>query len=56
LPYDQANRGVLKAEQLNDSQGAIADLRQAAKLYRQLRKTQSSQVAIDKLRSLGAIE
>jgi tetratricopeptide (TPR) repeat protein len=51
-----ANRGVLKTEQLNDPRGAIADLRQAAKLYRQQGKVQDLQTMLNKLRLLGSAE
>jgi tetratricopeptide (TPR) repeat protein len=58
------NRGILKKNELNGSpgsrlrqrEGAIADLRQAAKLFREQGKTQYLQMAIEQLRSLGASE
>jgi tetratricopeptide (TPR) repeat protein len=48
--------GRLKRDQLKDNQGAIADFRQAAKLYRQQGKTSGLQDAIDRLKELGVGE
>lgn len=48
------NRGTLKAKNLNDSVGAITDLRQAALLHRQQGNTQFLQQTIEELRILGA--
>jgi tetratricopeptide (TPR) repeat protein len=48
--------GRLKRDQLKDNQGAIADFRQAAKLYRQQGETSDLQDAIDRLKELGVGE
>ncbi len=50
------NRGILKAKNLTDSLGAIADLRQAARLHRQQGNTKFLQQTIEELRTLGATE
>jgi tetratricopeptide (TPR) repeat protein len=50
------NRALLKAAKLNDKAGAIQDLRQAARLFRELGQTQYLQKAVDLLRQLGATE
>jgi tetratricopeptide (TPR) repeat protein len=50
------NRALLKANNLNDRTGAIQDLRQAARLFREQVRTQDSQRAIEALRQLGATE
>ncbi len=50
------NRAVLKYEKLNDRTGAIQDLRQAARLFREQGRTQDSQRAIGFLQQLGATE
>jgi tetratricopeptide (TPR) repeat protein/V8-like Glu-specific endopeptidase len=49
------NRGVLKAI-LNDTPGAIADLRQAVQLYKQQGQPELAQQASNKLRKLGVME
>jgi tetratricopeptide (TPR) repeat protein len=50
------NRGILKATKLNDRQGAISDLRTAARIFREQGQTQNLQWAIASLRKLGATE
>jgi tetratricopeptide (TPR) repeat protein len=50
------NRANLKKRKLNDRAGAIKDYRQAAKLFRQSRQTQYLQMAMDRLKELGATE
>jgi tetratricopeptide (TPR) repeat protein len=50
------NRGLLKAAKLNDRQGAIGDLRAAAKIFREQGQTQYLQMTIAALRELGATE
>jgi tetratricopeptide (TPR) repeat protein len=50
------NRGTLKAKNLTDSFGAIADLRQAARLHRQQGNTQFFKQTIEELRALGSNE
>jgi tetratricopeptide (TPR) repeat protein len=49
------NRGRLKA-QLNDRPGAIQDLRQAVRLFREQGNIQNSQITIRALQQLGATE
>jgi tetratricopeptide (TPR) repeat protein len=50
------NRGIVKAYKLNDRAGGIQDFRQAARIYRNQGKAQSSLYAIEQLRKLGATE
>jgi tetratricopeptide (TPR) repeat protein len=50
------NRGILKATKLNDRQGAIGDLRIAARIFREKGQTQDLHKAIAALRELGATE
>jgi tetratricopeptide (TPR) repeat protein len=50
------NRGVLKQSKLNDRQGAIGDLRTAARIFREQGQIQNLQEAIANLRKLGATE
>jgi tetratricopeptide (TPR) repeat protein len=51
-----AGRGVIKAIKLNDRQGAISDLRIAAKIFRAQGQTENLQAIIKFLRQLGASE
>jgi tetratricopeptide (TPR) repeat protein len=51
-----ASRGALKYEKLKDSKGAIADLRAAARIYRESGNAQSLQIVNNLLRRLGATE
>jgi tetratricopeptide (TPR) repeat protein len=53
-PY--GNRGLLKINHRNDRAGGIADLRQAAKLFRAQKEIKKAQVVIDLLRELGVTE
>jgi Trypsin-like peptidase domain/TPR repeat len=50
------NRATLKLKKLNDRTGAIKDLRQAARLYREQGNTQRLKIVIDALRQLGVAE
>jgi S1-C subfamily serine protease len=50
------NRAILKKDKLNDIQGAIQDLRQAARLFREQGNTQNLQLAIGLLQQLCATE
>ncbi len=51
-----AGRGLVKAKQLNDHPGGIADLRQAARLARAQRQTGLLQTVLWILNQLGAAE
>jgi serine/threonine protein kinase len=50
------NRGLLKKNKRQDRPGAIADFRQAAKLYRQQNKAKDLKDAVDRLAELGTAE
>jgi tetratricopeptide (TPR) repeat protein len=50
------NRGLLKYTRLNDTPGAIADFRTAAKLFRAQGQTENLQRPLEELRILGATE
>jgi tetratricopeptide (TPR) repeat protein len=50
------NRGLLKANELNRIPGAIGDFRIAASTFRANGQPQNRQLALDRLRELGAIE
>jgi tetratricopeptide (TPR) repeat protein/V8-like Glu-specific endopeptidase len=50
------NRAILKYTQMNDQAGAIQDLRQAAKFFREQENAQGLQMAIKNLQKLDATE
>lgn len=56
IPEAYHNRGTLRYVKLSDQEGAIQDFRQAARLYREQRKTEALKGVIKNLRLLGATE